>query len=65
MRSSDEETDDNSIEPDPSNLELQESGLSPLSSSPYSEDTGVAGDNGEHYNTISTLSHTVANSTLV
>lgn len=40
--SSDEETDDSSS--DPSNSQLRESGLSPLASSPYCEDTGVAGD---------------------
>lgn len=45
---SDKKTDDSSIEPDPSNSQLQESGLSPLTSSPCSEESGVAGDSGEH-----------------
>lgn len=43
----DEETDDSSIETNP-DTRLQEHGLSPLTSSPCSEEAGAADDGGEH-----------------
>ncbi|XP_070785465.1 uncharacterized protein [Enoplosus armatus] len=48
--SGDEETDDSSTEPDPSNSQLQESGLTPLTSSPC-EEAGVTGG-GDHVSSI-------------
>lgn len=42
----DEETDDSSIETNP-NSQLHEYGLSPLTSSPCSEEAAAAGDDGE------------------
>ncbi len=46
--SSDEETENSSIEPAPSNSQEEESRLSSLTSSSWSEAVAMAGDSGEH-----------------
>lgn len=57
--SSDEETDNSSVEPTPSSPQREESRLLPLTSSSFYEEGGVAGETGEHHSFTRYLSHYV------